>query len=138
MIRIPGSHNYKLVQKNNDIFDESTKVKIKQRWDEIRPKFNPLLYHFNIWLADKKIKEINESSKRSKYHHKYNTSIKKEIKWIEILLQTPIDDYGNNAIWRILAPYLINTKNLTHDESFNIVSGPMIISRYHYKIDAFF
>jgi hypothetical protein len=58
MIRIPGSHNYKLVQKNNDIFDESTKVKIKQRWDEIRPKFN-------------------ESSKRSKYHHKYNTSIKK-------------------------------------------------------------
>jgi hypothetical protein len=77
MIRIPGSHNYKLVQKNNDIFDESTKVKIKQRWDEIRPKFNPLLYHFNIWLADKKIKEINESSKRSKYHHKYNTSIKK-------------------------------------------------------------
>jgi hypothetical protein len=126
MIRIPGSHNFKLVQKNNNggVADSSTEVKIIQRWDGVKPKFNPLLYHFNIWLADKKIKEINESSKRSKYHHppKYNaTSIKKEIKWIETLLQTPIDDYRKNAIWRILAPYLINIKNLTYEESYNII-----------------
>ncbi len=125
MIRIPGSHNFKLVQKKNNggIADSSTEVKIKQRWDGIRPKFNPLLYHFNIWLADKKIKEINESSKRTKYdHHKYNvTSIKKEIKWIETLLRTPIDDYRKNALWRILAPYLINIKNLTYEESYNII-----------------
>ena len=46
---------------------------------------------------------------------------KKEIKWIEILLQTPIDDYRKNAIWRILAPYLINIKNLTYEESYNII-----------------
>ena len=69
MIRIPGSHNFKLVQKNNNnndiVIDESTKVKIKQRWDGVKPKINPLLYHFNIWLADKKIKEINESSKKT-------------------------------------------------------------------------
>jgi hypothetical protein len=90
MIRIPGSHNFKLVQKNNGgVADSSTKVKIIQRWDGIRPKFNPLLYHFKIWLADKRIKEINESSKRTKYHHnKYSTTSKKEIKWVEILLQT--------------------------------------------------
>ena len=115
MIRIPGSHNFKLVQKKNNggVADPSTEVKIIQRWDGIRPKFNPLLYHFNIWLADKKIKEIGESSKRSKYHPQNATS-KKEIKWIEILLQTPIDDYRKNAIWRILAPYLINIKNLTY------------------------
>jgi Primase X len=126
MLRIPGSHNFKLVQKNNNggVADSSTEVKIKQRWDGVKPKFNPLLYHFNIWLADKKIKEINESNKRSKYHqhHKYNvTSIKKEIKWIETLLQTPIDDYRKNTIWRILAPYLINIKNLTCEESYNII-----------------
>jgi Primase X len=126
MIRIPGSHNFKLVQKNNNggVADSSTEVKIIQRWDGVKPKFNPLLYHFNIWLADKKIKEINESSKRSKYHHhhKYNaTSIKKEIKWIEILLQTPVEDYRKNAIWRILAPYLINIKNLNYEESYNII-----------------
>jgi Primase X len=80
-----------------------------------------LLYHFNIWLADRKIKQITESSKKSKYHHKYNTISKKEIKWIETLLQTPIDDYRKNAIWRILAPYLINIKNLSYEESYNII-----------------
>jgi hypothetical protein len=37
MIRIPGSHNFKLVQKNNSgVADLSTEVKIKQRWDDIR------------------------------------------------------------------------------------------------------
>jgi Primase X len=124
MLRIPGSHNFKLVQKNNDdIVNESTKVKVIQKWDGVRPKLNPLLYHFNIWLADKKIKQINESSKRSKYHyqHQYNTTSKKEIKWIEILLQTSIDDYRRNAIRRIIAPYLINTKNLSYEESYNII-----------------
>ena len=122
MIRIPGPHNFKLVQKNNnDIANESTKVKIIQKWDGIRPKFNPLLSHFNIWLADKKIKQINESIKRTKYHHQYNATSKKEIRWIETLLQTPIDDYRKNAIWRILAPYLINTKNLTYEQSYNII-----------------
>jgi hypothetical protein len=82
-----------------------------------------LLYHFNIWLADRKIKQINESNKRSKYRHynQYNKATSKEIKWIEILLQTPIDDYRKNAIWRIIAPYLINTKNLTYEESFNVI-----------------
>jgi Primase X len=106
-----------------DTVDESTEVKIIKKWDGIRPKFNPLLYHFNIWLADKRIKEINESSKRGKYHHhhKYSATSKKEIKWIEILLQTPIDDYRKNAIWRILAPYLINIKNLSYEESYNII-----------------
>jgi Primase X len=122
MIRIPGSHNFKLVQKKNNcsVADPSTEVKIIKKWDGIRPKFNPLLYHFNIWLVDKKIKEIGESSKRSKYHPQNATS-KKEIKWIETLLQTPIDDYRKNAIWRILAPYLINTKDLSYEESFNII-----------------
>src|SRR3954454_9972353 len=106
MIRIPGSHNFKLVQKNNNggVADSSTEVKLIKKRDGIRPKFKPLLYHFNIWLADKKIKEINESSKKTKYDHKYNATSKKEIRWIETLLQTPINDYRKNAIWRILAP----------------------------------
>ena len=32
------------------------------------------------------------------------------ISWIEILLQTPIEDYRKNAIGLILAPYLINIR----------------------------
>ena len=63
MIRIPGSHNFKSVQKNNGVADSTTEVKIIQKWDGIRPKINPLLYDFNIWLADKKLREINEITK---------------------------------------------------------------------------
>src|SRR5205085_9686131 len=76
MIRIPGSHNFKLVQKNNNDVANESKVKIIQKWDGIRPKFNPLLYHFNIWLADKRIKEINElqSMNRDNRKRKYNNN----------------------------------------------------------------
>jgi hypothetical protein len=35
-------------------------VKIIQKWDGIRPQLNPQLYDFNVWLADKKLREINE------------------------------------------------------------------------------
>lgn len=36
-----------------------------------------------------------------------------KINWMEILLQTPIDDYRKNAIALILAPYLINIKKVS-------------------------
>ena len=35
------------------------------------------------------------------------------ISWIEILLQTPIEDYRKNAIGLILAPYLINIRKFS-------------------------
>jgi hypothetical protein len=40
---------------------------------------------------------------------------------MEILLQTPIDDYRKNAIALILAPYLINIKKRSYQESFLII-----------------
>jgi hypothetical protein len=89
MIRIPGSHNFKLVQKNNnDVANESTKVKIIKKWDGIRPKFKPLLYHFNIWLADKRIKEINQlqSMNKDKRKRKHSNNNNRSINWIEMLL----------------------------------------------------
>ena len=45
-----------------------------------------------------------------------------EIKWIEKLLQTPVDDYRKNAMALILAPYLLNIKKLTYDDAFNIIN----------------
>lgn len=33
LVRIPGTHNFKCVQKNNDIADSTTEVKIIQKWD---------------------------------------------------------------------------------------------------------
>ena len=140
MIRIPGSHNFKCVQRNNNnsgitttTTNPSTQVKIIQKWDGIRPKFNPLLYDFNIWLADKKLKEINELRRRLKQKAKrrmaYDTSSiattgtskPGEIRWIEILLQTPIEDYRKIAIGLILAPYLINIKKLSYGDAFSII-----------------
>jgi len=41
--------------------------------------------------------------------------------WIEILLETPIEDYRKYAIRRIIAPYLINIRKLAYDDAFNII-----------------
>jgi hypothetical protein len=127
MIRIPGSHNFKLVQKNNDIANESTEVKIKQRWDRVKPKINPLLYHFNIWLADKRIKEINElqsmnkDNRKRKYNNNDSSSHSGSINWIEMLFQTPIADHRKFVSYWILSRYLINIKHANPDEAYAIM-----------------
>jgi hypothetical protein len=54
MVRIPGSHNSKCVQRN-----ELSQVKIIQKWDGVRPKIKTkMLSDFYICLADQKIKEL--------------------------------------------------------------------------------
>jgi Primase X len=45
------------------------------------------------------------------------------ISWIEKLLQTPIDDYRKNAVSLILAPYLINIKNVSYEDALNIINS---------------
>jgi hypothetical protein len=42
------------------------------------------------------------------------------IGWIECLLQMPIAEYRKNAISRILAPYLINIRQLSYAQAFEI------------------
>ena len=37
------------------------------------------------------------------------------------MLQIPIEDYRKNAISLILAPYLINIKNLSYQDAFKII-----------------
>ena len=51
---------------------------------------------------------------------KYATNVN-DIKWIDILLETPISDYRKNAISLILAPYLINIKKLPYTNAFDII-----------------
>jgi non-catalytic primase subunit PriX-like protein len=111
LLRIPGSVNSK----------HAKEVKIVQRWDGFRPKANPLYYHFYIYLADRKLKEITSMHKiqtESHYTPRSNTTA-----WIEKLLQTPIDDYRKNAVSLILAPYLINIKKASYDTALNIISS---------------
>jgi len=120
LVRIPGSHNFKCVQKNNGIADSTTEVKIIQKWDGLRPKINPLLYPFYIWISGEKIKEINELQKNS-VKKKYNSS-GRSINWIEEkILQTPISDHRKFVSYWILSRYLINVKHMNPDEAYTVL-----------------
>ena len=116
MIRIPGSFNSKCILKGKD-----SEVKIIQRWDGYRPKINLLLRSFHAYLVDQRIKELQRQKEQiKKYRQKHGDDVN-DIKWIEILLETPISDYRKNAINLILAPYLINIKKLPYTDAFNII-----------------
>jgi hypothetical protein len=120
MVRIPGSHNGKCVQRNNGIMNELSEVKIIQKWDGVRPKIK-MLDDFYIYLADQKIKELQEIQRRKEREKKYHPTNSKVsmISWIERLLQTP--NFRKYCIWGILAPYLVNFRKLTKEQSFTII-----------------
>jgi hypothetical protein len=46
---------------------------------------------------------------------------KKNFVWIETLLQIPISDHRKYALWRIVAPYLINIRKLSHEDAIRII-----------------
>jgi hypothetical protein len=129
MLRIPGSHNSKCVDRNNNNGTEdksTTEVKIIQRWDGHRPNINLLLGSFYAYLVDQKFKEIGQQQKQrfSKYSSRITSNTSNfVIPWIEKLLQTPIEDHRKNTVALILAPYLVNVKKLTYAESYNIIKG---------------
>ena len=65
-----------------------------------------------------KIKELNK-----KRNIKEGFSIKSNtIFWIEKLLNSPISDFRKNATNLILAPYLVNIKKLSYQQSFDILT----------------
>ena len=115
MIRIPGSFNFKCILEGKD-----PEVRIIQRWNGYRPKINLLLGSFHAYLVDQRIKESRRQKYLEKYKKKYVNDVN-DIKWIEILLETPISDYRKNAISLILAPYLINIKKLPYANAFDII-----------------
>jgi hypothetical protein len=126
MIRIPGSFNSKCVARNNYITDPSTEVKIIQRWNSVRPKFNALLYEFNIWLTDREVKRIKENITKLERvaDHKeavWNIDRNNSTPWIETLLQTGLLDHRKYCIWKILSPYLLNVRKLSFEESHSIL-----------------
>ncbi|MGC1929584.1 MAG: DNA primase noncatalytic subunit PriX [Candidatus Nitrosopolaris sp.] len=124
MARVPGSFNSKLAGLNEkgEIVNipESAEVKIMQEWNGVRPSIKPLLSDFYIYLADSKIKEIHKSRKPRKYSVHYGTNYNK-IGWIETLLQIPIPDHRKYALWRIIVPYLVNVRKLSHDDAVSII-----------------
>ena len=46
------------------------------------------------------------------------SSLLSKINWIEVLLRTPLDDYRKTIVNLILAPYLINIRQLEYQAAF--------------------
>lgn len=107
MIRIPGSLNSKYAEGKSE-------VKIIQKWDGYRPPMNMLINSFHIYLVEQKVKE-DKLRKRIEKKFGIKGDLIHSISWIEILLQTPIEDYRKNAIGLILAPYLINIRKFSYE-----------------------
>jgi Primase X len=122
LLRIPGSYNSK----------NMSQVIIVEKWDGIsRIQLDRLYSRFLAYLIDQGSKVIkhdynkthtflSENSK-SAYVAGKNPRLlrKKSIHWIERLLQTPLQEHRKYCIWRILAPYFINVRRLSFDDSYD-------------------
>ena len=106
LVRIPGTLNSKCAQT----------VKIIQRWDGQRPAIQYLLRDYRRWLIDERLAQ-SRYSKRVRPQTTNSTVIR----WIEKLLQTPLDDYRKYVIWRILSPYLVNIRKYSAEETSTMI-----------------
>jgi hypothetical protein len=119
LLRVPGSYN----SKNGE------EVKVIQQWDGHRPSIKYMLREFRRYLIQQQLEAIKVYRKKSKAKpliRRYgdgNGSRNKPIKiqWIDSLLQIAISDNRKYCIWRILAPYLVNVRKLSDDESFSAI-----------------
>ena len=119
LLRIPNSFNSKCLAKGESF--ENSKVKIIQEWNRDRPSIKFLLRDFRRYLINQKITELNKK-KREIEERVAIKSNSNNIIWIEKLLNTPISDFRKNATNLILAPYLVNIKKLSYQQSFDILT----------------
>jgi|SRR5215467_12315283 len=99
-LRIPGSHNSKCVRINNNNSGPTTEVKIIRKWDGNRPAINWVLRDFRRYLIQEKIENVD--SKRARLSSNTKTTSIMCI-WIEILLETPIEDFLSTSKQRCLS-----------------------------------
>ena len=121
MVRIPNSIN----SKNN------LQVKIIQEWDGQTPDIILLLGSFYAWI-------LTEEMKLQKFLRKFeqnSNSVQSEIKWIEKILKTPLDDYRKTITNLVLAPYLVNIRQLPFEESSSIIENWLLECRTERQLD---
>ena len=130
LLRIPNTFNGKCLARGESF--ENSKVKIIQEWNKKRPSIKYLLHDFRRYLITQKIQEMKNKDKDNKkvkqlsYSYSQNNNDKignttNIILWIEKLLKTPISDFRKNSLSLILAPYLINIKKLSYQESSDLL-----------------
>ena len=120
LLRIPNSFNAKCLAKGESL--ENSKVKIIEEWNKKRPSINYLLLDFRRYLITQKIKELNKKREIEERLGYQSNKSNNTIFWIEKLLNTPISDFRKNATNLILAPYLVNIKKLSYQQSFDILT----------------
>ena len=112
MLRIPGSVNSK----------NGATVTVAKKGKSKHASITLLIGSFCACLESEKIKEPSRWNNYNKVDASPNASPVMYY-WIEKLLQIPIPDYRRKCIWRILAPYLINVRKLSREQSFAIISN---------------
>jgi hypothetical protein len=117
MLRIPNTINSK--------YDMRSQVSIISKFDNKvpLPKINLLAGSFIAYQKEIQRQEARDNNCRRQAAGNYNCNNVESYYWIEKLLQTPLADYRKNCIWRMLAPYLINVRKLSYDQSFAIISN---------------
>ena len=112
LLRIPGSINSKY----------NKKITIIQKWNNYRPNLSlELLLDFKRYLKQKeRQKQLLLNSVRNRSDNNYDP---KYYSWIEHLLHTPIEDFRKLVIDFVFAPYLINVKQISFEESYTIIKN---------------
>lgn len=126
LVRIPGAFNAKCLEAGRGL--EESKVNIVQKWNGIRPKMPlEMLTDFKGYLVSFKIQKLEEEQKQQRHYHSSrhrhyaNHKYKTTVPWIEKLLQTPLRDHRKSTIREVIAPYLITTRGLDYNQSFEII-----------------
>ncbi|MDN5866785.1 MAG: DNA primase noncatalytic subunit PriX [Candidatus Nitrosocosmicus sp.] len=122
LIRIPDTYNSKCLKRG--LSKDESKVKIIQKWDGKKLPIQLFLKDFRRWIIQEAINENKKQSQKSKSKvvsfEKFNQKGGR-IEWIEKLLQTPLEDYRNYCLWRIIGPYLLNVRGLSEENTVKLL-----------------
>jgi uncharacterized lipoprotein YehR (DUF1307 family) len=121
-IRIPGSINWKCLDNRYKRFLGYIKVKILQEWNKVRaPITREFIEDFRTYL-EQKVTDQKQENNNTNQHQKYSNINNQSMEWIEKLLKTPIGDFRKTCLSLILAPYLVNIKKLSYQQSFDFLT----------------
>jgi hypothetical protein len=129
MLRIPGSinSNLKLGIINIRAADKLTvqhQVKLVKRSDPTqRPHIKLLIGSFYAYIVGQQMKLEQSQYNVINNGNTIAAATATSIPWIDKLLQVPLPDRRKYCMWKILAPYLINTRKLSYDQSFAIMAN---------------
>ena len=122
LLRIPGTFNSKCLDR--DDLDDVT-VKIVKESIGVGIINKELLREFRYYLDDLKLAYLQEQERKRRYSKIKNSNQQRAnqmTEWVEELLQTPIDDHRKYCIWRIFAPYLLNIRKISVEQTFSTIS----------------